>query len=221
MQYPSLHQPGGFQVLASNAGHNPTYGVYQLGFETRPVPSMFAVYIPPGTVRAEMYLYLPTSSPADPVKVSCAVRFGAVPSSTHLALDNWDIYPFDSSEYGASLDGKTYVPAPTGDHCTVINRNYSRNPVAKGDWLNVNVLAIKGYPFRFGYAVDVKEAGWKEWLASVQWDASGNPTGTVTTPVPLPDPETDPTPVPVGKVTVVVNGTEIVTTLPLKIKVKQ
>ena len=220
MTYPSLHQ-NGFHALAQTAGHNTAYDIYQLGFERTSPPATFAVYIPPGAVRVEMYLYLPTSSPADPIRASCAVRFGQEPGLVNLTAANWGIYPFDSSEYGGLLDGRTYVPKPVGDHCTVINRNYSRNPLKASGWLNVRVLSIKGTPFKFGYAVDVRSDLWEAWINTVVWDASGNPTDGVTpTPIPDPEPTPEPVPTPAGKVTVNVNGHVIVTSLPLKIEVK-
>jgi hypothetical protein len=110
----------------------------------------------------------------------------------------------------------TYVPAPTGGHQTLIDRNF-REPLKSGGWLNVRVYAVEGSVFKVAYSVQVSDEVWPGWMASVKWNAVGEPLGEVMPPTPLPEPEPIPGP---GKVSVTVNGITIVTTLPLKIKVK-
>jgi hypothetical protein len=171
--YPSLHV-GGFKSrfnVANIPGDTPllTDGVWV-------VPRQFRVYLPPGTMTANMNFFAPSGA-----KIGVAQRFKQTPQFNYCGVNalNFPVMPWSGHGVLADLEKKDRQIMNMGGGFFSLVQFFKTPGLSVGGWLYIKVLDVDEANdlFQFQYVVQVYRGPYLAWYNSpqTQWDALGDP----------------------------------------------
>lgn len=127
--------------------------------------SYFKVFVPPGTLYAQIMIYLWHSS-----EIATVSRFDQPPTTDYGSWSYSD-FPIDSDAGGTlgELTTNDYLTRNSGGHTTVVDQHFG-TPLVQGGWIYVKVLSLDGStPQEIRYTLRADVPTFVDWYQTVDW----------------------------------------------------